>query len=73
MTQKTIVECFINLKYRHIPIPNLRKEGSGLLVLQQQKLPGSTVQQAYPQVYLAISPPSTALWGYRGLTLAFLN
>ena len=33
----TADECFMNLKYRHIPVPNCLKELSGLVVLQQQK------------------------------------
>jgi len=51
MNMKAIVECFINLKYRQMLRPNFLKEESGCFVLQQQKLPGSTVQQDSQQVY----------------------
>lgn len=44
-------ECFKNLKYRHTPSPNFLKEASGLVVLQQQKYPGVTMQQESLQEY----------------------
>jgi hypothetical protein len=56
MAMKTVEKCFMNLNNKQSPNPNFRKEWSGYVVLQQQKLPGSTIQQASRQEYFYIFP-----------------
>jgi len=56
MAMKTVEKCFINLNNKHNPNPNFLKEWSGYVVLQQQKLPGSTMQHASLHEYFSIVP-----------------
>ena len=66
-------ECFINLKYRHNPMPNFWNEESGSFAVQQQKRPGSIEQQDSQHPYFSISPDDAILCGYSGLICSFLN
>jgi hypothetical protein len=61
------------LKYKQIPNPNFLKELSGFVETQQQKSPGSTLQQASKHPYLMIFYSCYDLFGYNGFTNFFLN